>query len=85
MNRLGLEDLHVDYVIVDTLRVPRQTFGTIIEAWRDGYTDVIAQHTQLTRDEVRALFDHSIDTILDPQHYAAWHIPVVSGRKRLPP
>jgi len=82
MNRLGLQDLHVDYVIVDTLRVPRQTFGTIIEAWRDGYTDVIAQHTQLTRAEVRELFDHSINTILDPQHYAVWQIPVVSGHKR---
>lgn len=81
MNRLGLDDLHVDYVIVDTLRVPRQTFGTIIQAWRDGYTDVIAEHTRLTRVEVRALFDQVIATILDPQQYAVWHIPIVSGRK----
>ena len=81
MNQLGLQDLRVDYVIVDTLRVPRQTFGTIIQAWRDGYTEVIAQHTRLTRTEVRALFDQIIATILDPQQYAVWHIPVVSGRK----
>ena len=81
MNRLGLQDLHVDYVIVDTLRVPRQTFGTIIQAWRDGYTDVIAEHTRLTRAEVRSLFDHVIDTIRDPGQYAVWHIPIVSGRK----
>jgi ubiquinone/menaquinone biosynthesis C-methylase UbiE len=82
MNRLRLQELHVDYVIVDSLRVPRETFGTIIEAWRDGYTDVIAEHTLLTRDEVRALFDHIIGVILDPQQYAAWHIPVISGRKQ---
>jgi ubiquinone/menaquinone biosynthesis C-methylase UbiE len=81
LNRLGLQDLHVDYVIVDTLRVPRQTFGAIIRAWRDGYTDVMAQHTRLTRAEIRALFDHVINTILDPAQYAVWHIPIVSGRK----
>ena len=82
MNRLGVQDLHVDYVTVDSLRVPRATFGTIIQAWRDGYTDVIAQHTKLAREEVRSLFDQIIDTLLDPQQYSVWHIPVVSGRKR---
>jgi SAM-dependent methyltransferase len=81
MNQLGVRELNVDYVIVDTLRVPRETFGTIIQAWRDGYTDVMAEHTQLTRDELRALFDQVIATILDPQQYAAWHIPVIGGRK----
>lgn len=81
MNQLGLLDLHVDYVIIDSLRASRQTFGTIIQAWRDGYTEVIAQHTRLTRAEVRALFDHVIDVILDPNQYAVWHIPVISGRK----
>jgi SAM-dependent methyltransferase len=30
MNQLRLQDLRVDYVIVDSLRVPRDTFGTII-------------------------------------------------------
>jgi len=83
LNQLGLQELHVDYVIVDSLRVPRETFGTIIQAWRDGYTEVIAQHTLLTRDDVQALFDHIIGTILDPQQYAVWHIPVISGRKHV--
>lgn len=81
MNALGLGDLHVDYVVVDTLRVPRETFATIIQAWSDGYTEVIARHTRLTYPEVRALFDHSVRTILDPRQYAVWHIPVISGRK----
>lgn len=81
MNRLGLADLHVDYVIVDTIRVERATFAAIIQAWRDGYTDALARHSRLTTEEVRALFDYTIGTILDPQSYAAWHIPVVSGRK----
>ncbi len=46
MNDLGLQDLHVDYVIVDTLRVPRETFATIIQAWRDGYTEVLVREQQ---------------------------------------
>ena len=81
MNELGLRELHVDYVIVDTLRVPRETFATIIQAWSDGYTEVLAENSKLTLDEVRALFHQSIDAILDPRQYAVWHIPVISGRK----
>lgn len=81
MNELGLEQLRVDYVIVDTLRVPRQIFGTIIQAWRDGYTAALARHSGLSEDEVRALFDHCVNAILDPRQYASWHIPIVSGRK----
>jgi ubiquinone/menaquinone biosynthesis C-methylase UbiE len=81
MNQLGLRDLCVDYVVVDTLRVPRQTFATIMEAWRDGYTEALAEHTKLSETEVRALFDQTIATILDPQQYAVWHIPIISGRK----
>ena len=37
---LGLTDITVDYVIVDTVRVPREIFARIFEAWRDGYVDV---------------------------------------------
>lgn len=81
MNDVGLRELRVDYVIVDTLRVPRETFGTIIQAWRDGYTEVIAAHTRLGEDELRALFDQSISAILDPRQYAVWHIPIISGHK----
>lgn len=81
MNELGLRDLHVDYVVVDSLRAPREIFATIIRAWRDGYTEVIAANSKLDAAEVRALFDQSISAIQDPRQYAVWHIPVVSGRK----
>ena len=33
--------LHVDYIVVDTVRVKRETFGAIIAAWRDGYTEAL--------------------------------------------
>lgn len=84
MNHLDIEALHVDYVTVDTVRVPRETFAAIIQAWRDGYTEALAEHSKLAVAEVRALFDQSIGTILDSQRYAVWHIPIVSGRKAAP-
>lgn len=81
LKALGLTDLRVDYAIVDTLRVPRETFASIIEAWRDGYTSAIGDNTALGRKETRALFDQAIAGIRDPNQYAVWHVPIVSGRK----
>jgi SAM-dependent methyltransferase len=77
---LGLADITVDYVIVDTIRVPRETFAAIIEAWRDGYVDVVADQTRFTRDEVKAYFDQMVANIRDPRGYAVWMVPVVSAR-----
>lgn len=82
MRELGLTELRVDYAVVDTLRVPRETFAAIIAAWRDGYTDHIGSNSRLDKPTTRALFDHAIATILDPTQYAVWHVPIVSGRKR---
>jgi len=70
----------VDFVVVDTLRVPRETFAAIIEAWRDGYTDSIAQLTPITRESAIAYFDQMIENIRDPRGYAVWMVPVVSAR-----
>lgn len=80
LEALGLEEIRVDYVVVDTLRVPRDTFARIIEAWRDGYVEPVAEVTRFTADETRAYFDAMIASIRDPRRYAAWHVPVVSGR-----
>lgn len=80
LERLGLAEVRVDYVVVDTLRVPRGTFAAILTAWRDGYTDAIAERTRFTADEARDAFDRMIADILDPHRYAAWMVPVVSGR-----
>jgi ubiquinone/menaquinone biosynthesis C-methylase UbiE len=77
---MDLEDIKVDYVVVDTLRVPRETFAAIIEAWRDGYADSIAQVTSFTRDSAIAYFNQMIANIRDPRGYAVWMVPVVSAR-----
>ncbi len=81
MKHLGLQDLHVDYVTVDTLRVPRQTFAAIMDAWRDGYVEALSKHTALGVEETRALFNYVSASIRNPDHYAVWHVPVISGRK----
>jgi ubiquinone/menaquinone biosynthesis C-methylase UbiE len=77
---LGLADITMDYIVVDTLRVPREIFAAIIEAWRDGYADPIGEHTRISADEARAYFNRMIANILDPRGYAVWMVPVVSAR-----
>jgi ubiquinone/menaquinone biosynthesis C-methylase UbiE len=81
LRQLGLEQLAVDYVTVDTVRVPRETFAAIIEAWRDGYTEVLSQHSKFSREEVSAHFEHMIASIRHPDQYAVWQVPVLGGRK----
>jgi SAM-dependent methyltransferase len=80
LTRLGLTDIAVDYVVVDTIRVPRETFATIIEAWRDGYANSIAEHSHFSPEEAVAHFDQMISDIRNPQRYAAWMVPIVSAR-----
>ncbi|BDG01081.1 class I SAM-dependent methyltransferase [Anaeromyxobacter oryzae] len=77
---LELEDVTVDYVVVDTLRVARETFAAIWLAWRDGYSDALAEHLGWSRADVVAHFDDQIATIRDPHGYAVWFVPVVAGR-----
>jgi ubiquinone/menaquinone biosynthesis C-methylase UbiE len=79
LTNLGLSDIAVHYVVVDTLRVPRETFAAIIAAWRDGYAEPTAAVTRFTREQVVAYFDQMIANIRDPHAYAVWHVPVVSA------
>jgi len=65
---------------VDTLRVPRDVFARIIEAWRDGYTEPTAQVMGWPLERARAYFDRMIASIRDPLHYAVWMVPVVAAR-----
>ncbi len=80
LTRLDLRDIAMEYVILDTLRTPRETFASIIEAWRDGYVDAIAEHTSYSREEVLEYFDAMAAVIRDPLGYACWLLPVASAR-----
>jgi SAM-dependent methyltransferase len=77
----GYTDVALDYVTVDTLRVPRATFAGIMAAWRDGYSAVLAEASGRSIDEVSGDFDTIIASIETPPNYAVWHVPVVSGRR----
>lgn len=77
---LGLEEIAVEYVVVDPLRVPRETFAAILEAWRDGYAEPIGEQTAVSAASAREFFDRMIANVRDPMGYAVWMVPVVSGR-----
>ncbi|WP_159015679.1 class I SAM-dependent methyltransferase [Cognatiluteimonas profundi] len=77
----GYDDVAMDYVIVDTLRVPRDIFANIIAAWRDGYSASLANVTGRTPQAAAADFDRMMQAIRTSPQYAVWHVPVVSGRK----
>jgi SAM-dependent methyltransferase len=79
LGALGVTDVTVDYVVVDTVRVGRETFAAIWEAWRDGYADALGEHGGITAAEAVESFDDQIATIRDPASYAAWLVPVVAG------
>jgi ubiquinone/menaquinone biosynthesis C-methylase UbiE len=81
LERRGYSNLAVDYVIVDTLRVPRETFKNIWIAWRDGFAPTLAESSGRELADVRADFDAMIAAIATPPHYAVWHVPVISARR----
>jgi SAM-dependent methyltransferase len=79
LHEAGARDITMDYVIVDTRRVPRETFAGIFEAWRDGYAAGISEHSTLTLAETVAHFDDMIACIRDPAGHAVWFLPVAGA------
>ena len=82
LRKLGLCQVDVRYVVVDTQRVPRETFRDIWVAWRDGYSEAIAEKTRFSLDEVLAYWKTMIDCMESDDGYAVWQIPIVTGVKR---
>ena len=82
LRALPVDDIRIDYVAVDTLRVPRATFAAIFEAWRDGYVEGIAERLGRDVATVRAHFEATIECIRDPDRFALWMVPVASARVR---
>jgi ubiquinone/menaquinone biosynthesis C-methylase UbiE len=77
---MNLEEITVDYIIVDTVRVTRETFAAVLEAWRDGYAESIGKLTPITQASAVAYFEQMIANVRDPHGYAVWMVPVVSAR-----
>lgn len=81
LRALGFEHVSIQYLVLDTERVPRGTLAGILEAWRDGYTAVLAQSAGRPHAEIHGLFEAAIATLRDPQGYAVWQLPVIAGRR----
>jgi SAM-dependent methyltransferase len=81
LHDLGMTDIAADYIVVDTLRVERDTFARIWEAWRDGYTDALAQYGGISREEIEQRWREMIDCVRDPRGYALWQVPVWTAAK----
>jgi ubiquinone/menaquinone biosynthesis C-methylase UbiE len=80
LRELGFLDITIDYVVVDTVRTDRETFASIMQAWRDGYSEAIGQRTSVSAADARRYFDASIENIRDPDGYAVWMVPIVAAR-----
>jgi ubiquinone/menaquinone biosynthesis C-methylase UbiE len=78
---LGMREITADYLVCDTLRVPRETFARIWEAWRDGYTEPIVEHSGVPRQEVERRWREMIECVRDPGGYALWQVPVWTAAK----
>jgi len=76
LSDLKMTDIAVDYIVVDTVRVPRDTFARIWEAWRDGYTQSVANAADVTPEDVAERFRQMIDCARSPRGYALWQVPV---------
>jgi len=81
LTELGMRDIRADYIVVDTLRAPREVFARIWEAWRDGYTDSIVEYTGVPRPEVERRWEEMIACARDPNGYALWQVPVWTAAK----
>ncbi len=81
LHDLGMIDIAADYVVVDTLRVDREIFARIWEAWRDGYTDSMVEHCGVSREELDQRWREMIDCVRDPRGYALWQVPVWTAGK----
>ena len=82
LEKAGYQRIAMDFITVDTLRVERGTFAGIMRAWRDGYSQVLAEASGRNTAEVAADFDTIIMAIETPPYYAVWHVPVVSGQRQ---
>jgi ubiquinone/menaquinone biosynthesis C-methylase UbiE len=77
---LGLDEIRVEYIVVDPLHAPRETFARILEAWRDGYVESIGELTPMSSASALAYFEQMIASVRDPRGYALWMVPVWSAR-----
>jgi ubiquinone/menaquinone biosynthesis C-methylase UbiE len=83
LTQAGFEAVSVVYLPLDSTSPHRERFARIWEAWAKGYTDPLAEHTDLSRTEIKAHWDDMINAIRTG--YAVWQVPIWSGRRASSP
>lgn len=81
LHDVQMDGIAVDYIVVDTIRVPRDTFARIWEAWRDGYADAMVEHGLIGAEESERRWREMIECARDPRGYALWQVPVWTAAK----
>ena len=81
LRTLGFTQLSIQFLTLDTERVPRCELVGIFTAWRDGYSRALAEHSVLSLEQIRGAFDAIIAAVEDPECYGLWQVPVVAGRR----
>jgi SAM-dependent methyltransferase len=80
LTALSLEEIKVDYLVADTLRVPRSLLAEIFQGWWDILGGEISKCATTSSAAVASSFRRMIDDALDPARYVAWLVPVISAR-----
>ena len=77
---LKCEEIEVNYLCIDTLRVDRKLLSDIFVHWRDGFEEWISANSGKPLVEVRDRFNDMIACARTSESYAAWLIPSISAR-----
>lgn len=82
----NLEDIRLDYIVVDTNNTDRKCFADVVEAWKtfSVYTIGTRLHlSQVSQNSLLAGYDAHLRTIRNPHGYSTWVMIAASGRKPL--
>jgi len=77
---LQCDDIAVEYLCMDTLRVDRNLLADIFLHWRNGFEEWISTNSGKPLQDVRNRFNDMIECTRAQESYAVWLIPSVSAR-----
>ncbi len=77
---LHCDEIKVDYLTIDTLRVDRSLLAEVFTHWRDGFDHWIHTYAGHSLEDVRNRFNDLIECCLKEDGYTLWLIPSISAR-----
>jgi SAM-dependent methyltransferase len=77
---LGLKDVRIDPVVVDTTNAPREEWARMFRCWRDGYAALKAKILGVPTAEVERRYAEILNAVSDPSRWVGWWLIAASGR-----